>query len=285
LQTGPLNNVTAFLRDIACDTLTVPGYAYNFSSNLVDYLTFKKTNVPTSVANTMFNSIRKIGGQFASLTAQFQGKINDPSNPYLPCQYTYWVNEVLSLSFGIGLAVHVFPPNEFSLSASLSCSSLDCWACVTGLSPIVSLLETNLKRSTDLDSNYSQTNDSFNIMTDNYNSTENSQCTQYYCNGGAFNDRVCGCICTSASDIYTPQYGCYNAQSYQNGNAPTGANPNANPNNANYDPTVDPYSPLYVSDKDTSPYYNPYWVSAPETASGTYIVVYFLVLVLAVLLN
>jgi len=172
------------------------------------------------------------------------------------------------------------PPKGFTFGGGISCVTLECWACITGLSEVINLIPSS-KRAV-LQST-SSTNSTVGGLAADFSSVDNSQCTHYICTDGLWNDNVCACVCNDINSIWTPQYGCYNAQDYENGQAPPGANPNANPNNPNYDPTVDPYSPQYQPSKDPNPYYNPYEIVKTTPSFGYAMVPVYLFFLLSIL--
>jgi len=238
--------------------LSVTGDAYNFANNLAQYLNGKRTSFPTAIVNRFFNSIKYVGDKFISAAASFNSTYLNTSNSDLPCLTNQWNQKQIALAFTVGFALKVFPPKEFVVGAGFNCATLDCWGCVAdNIIGVISKRSTPVpKRS--VAAQTTRATSSVSVVSGVYSVNGLSNCTEYLCSGGTWDSNICVCLCKATTDLWTPQYGCFNAVEYQNGQAPPGANPKANPNNANYDPTVDPYSSQYKPSKDPNPYYNPY---------------------------
>jgi len=276
---GIIGRVLNALKDFVCNTSTVPGGLTSFIDSLANYMDSRKFSAPTSVVNRFFNAIQLGAQKFIDGSKAFEGQFLNASNTDVPCILSYWNEMQIGVFFDIGWQLKFFPPNEIVVGAGFTCLSLDCWGCVTGISTLLSLI--GGKR--DILSDPSTTNATITFMAGGYSNSALNQCTRYGCTGGTWSDNVCACICTDTSQIWTPQYGCYNAQDYQNGQAPSGANPLANPNNPSYDPTVDPISPSYNASKDPDPYYEPYvtYADITQQSKGSLLAVLIIFIVLA----
>jgi len=266
---GVIGKLVNAIKDYACEVSTVPGALTFFGEQLANYLENRKAVIPSAVAGKLFNGINFYARRFID---------NHETNVDVPCLLNYWNLKQISIGFGVGFQLSIFPPKGFTFGSSFSCSSLDCWGCVTGLSEVLSLIPIN-KRS--ILQNNSDSNKTTTFLASDFSSSTNTKCVHYICERGTWNDNVCACVCNADNEIWTPQYGCYSSQDYENGNAPNGAYPRANPNNPSYDPTIDPYSTQYDKKKDPYPYYSPYTVVT--TVNGGYVMTVCILLLLSIL--
>jgi len=246
---GVIGKVVATIKDFACQFSTVPGALTVFSDKLFTYLNERKAATPAASVGKLFNGINHYAKRFIDESSKFEEKYLNDSNSDVPCYLYHWNQGNIAIGFGVGFTIKIFPPADITFGASFSCATLDCWGCITGLNDLFGKKRNTLQNSQGNTTSW---------IADGFSAKENAKCTKYICTGGTWNDDVCACICSNQDEIWTPQYGCYNSQDYENGKSPDGANPSANPNNPNYDPTVDPYSPQYDPKKDPNPYYNPF---------------------------
>jgi len=277
-----ISKIVNIVKDYACDVSTVPGALTFFGDQLVSYIANFKAVIPTAVVGKLLNGIHFYGNRFLVASQAFDGKYLNDTSVNEPCFLYYFNQRQVSLGFGVGFQLKIFPPKGFTFKGSFSCSSLDCWGCVTGLSDVLSIIPIAKKR--DILQNSSTTNSSTSFMASDFSVSQNTMCIHYICDRGTWNDNVCACVCNADNEIWTPQYGCYDALSYENGGAPPGANPTANPNNSTYDPTTDPYSSQYDSSKDPHPYYLPYTIVKPPANGGYVMTICLLILLLSILL-
>eukprot|EP01130_Rhizamoeba_saxonica_P009108 TRINITY_DN3695_c0_g1_i1.p1 TRINITY_DN3695_c0_g1~~TRINITY_DN3695_c0_g1_i1.p1 ORF type:complete len:595 (+),score=162.74 TRINITY_DN3695_c0_g1_i1:180-1964(+) len=245
---GALSETVRIIKIILCGASSIPGGIFEFSDSLVNYLENKNFNIPETVVYKLFSRIDTIGSKFIEGTRNE----NLADNTNLPCLLRQWGNLKLKVTFGISMEVNILTVNPFEVSAGISCGNLDCIGCVMGTGfELVSS-----KRSADADISVNTTQETIKYVFGD----KEKQCIEYRCekDGNTWDPSICTCVCADASDIWTPQYGCYNAENYENGDAPDEANPKANPFNEDYDSTLDPYSDDYNSELDTDPYYDPF---------------------------